>query len=287
MKGSICRLSGITLRNFKNVRTGTVIPDNAVNTERSSMLGIYGQNGSGKTALIEALGMLYHLLRGDEVPGHYSDLINASSDEATVDFFFHIETEVSAYDAEYRVFLRRGTLADGILENGSDKNDAVGFPEIYREMLSASFSSEKVNFRKKKIMDTGTDGVLIPSSKCDLFLGNISGDTRLDLLVAKNILRLHSRSFIFSTTLAEHVRKGIEKKSLDPEYGIWSDMMERIRTFGRSELFVIGTAHSGMIFMDRLPLLYVSDESGEPRSGQIELSLDGMSDGPLDRKSVV
>ena len=57
------RLIGINLRHFKNVRNGTIDLSRGQNADSASnVLGVYGQNGSGKTALIDSLQILKHLL---------------------------------------------------------------------------------------------------------------------------------------------------------------------------------------------------------------------------------
>ena len=58
MDNSIVRLTGIKLKNFKNVKYGELDFLNHRKSYKSSILGLYGQNGSGKTALIEALQIL-------------------------------------------------------------------------------------------------------------------------------------------------------------------------------------------------------------------------------------
>ena len=47
------RIQKITLKNFKNVKYGTVSLTNPLKKYKASVLGLYGQNGSGKTALLK------------------------------------------------------------------------------------------------------------------------------------------------------------------------------------------------------------------------------------------
>ena len=48
-------IESITIENFKNVAQGTLDFINKRKDYKSSVLGLYGQNGSGKTALIDAI----------------------------------------------------------------------------------------------------------------------------------------------------------------------------------------------------------------------------------------
>ena len=58
MRRPIVRLSSLQLTNIKNVKKGTIYMPNTVNkilsADKAEILGIYGQNGSGKTAIVDA-----------------------------------------------------------------------------------------------------------------------------------------------------------------------------------------------------------------------------------------
>ena len=64
------RIEGITLQNFKNIGNGSVYFNEFKKLERkdyceedfSNVLGIYGQNASGKTSVIEALSIIRHII---------------------------------------------------------------------------------------------------------------------------------------------------------------------------------------------------------------------------------
>ncbi len=85
------RLSGITIENFKNVLYGQI--SLSASEEGPSILGVYGQNGSGKTSLIEALELLKYLLQGKTPPRDFSELIHVDSPYAKVTYEFEISLE--------------------------------------------------------------------------------------------------------------------------------------------------------------------------------------------------
>ena len=55
MASRMVRIESVTIENFKNVSKGTLNFENKHKKYKSSILGLYGQNGSGKTALIDAI----------------------------------------------------------------------------------------------------------------------------------------------------------------------------------------------------------------------------------------
>ena len=89
------RISNIVLNNFKSVKHGEI----DLNSGRkfipygtqSDILGIYGQNGSGKTAVIEAISILKHLLSGEKIPDIYVDCIDKSTGCSELEFTFDIQ----------------------------------------------------------------------------------------------------------------------------------------------------------------------------------------------------
>ena len=70
------RLSKITIENFKNVMNGQI--DLASAENGPSILGLYGQNGSGKTSLVEAVQMLKLLFMGKVLPVSFGDAIHVT-----------------------------------------------------------------------------------------------------------------------------------------------------------------------------------------------------------------
>lgn len=87
------RINSIELRNFKNVEHGKIqltgIAD--VNTfAKPSIVGIYGQNGSGKTSVIEALAVVRRLLGGSRLEPDWSEWITQGRDKARIDLDYYL-----------------------------------------------------------------------------------------------------------------------------------------------------------------------------------------------------
>jgi len=102
MKDTIVRLLELKINNLKNVESGTIellnsdIKD-SLKLKRGDILGIYGQNGSGKTTVIEALGILKKTLTGDQLDESLKNIITYDRENANLYFRFYIETENKKY----------------------------------------------------------------------------------------------------------------------------------------------------------------------------------------------
>ncbi len=111
----LVRILESELENFKNVEYGDIRYVNYSNAEYRAELkepdinGIYGQNGSGKTAMIEALDMLQRIMGGktisyEEYAGMFPE--NRAMKLSTV---FFIECGEKKYKARYGLSLKKNT----------------------------------------------------------------------------------------------------------------------------------------------------------------------------------
>lgn len=81
----MARLLSIELTNFKNVGHGRIeFPSVSGKGDGADIIGIYGQNGSGKTAVIEALEILFWIIMGSSLDDSSADCIRFGCDEAQV-----------------------------------------------------------------------------------------------------------------------------------------------------------------------------------------------------------
>ena len=88
------RIKKVVLKDFKSVGYGEIVFNCGrqfvpYNTE-SDILGIYGQNGSGKTSFIEALSILQDLMAGAAVPSAYADCVAIGKEFSELEFVFEI-----------------------------------------------------------------------------------------------------------------------------------------------------------------------------------------------------
>ena len=88
------RIACLTLENFMNVGWGEICSSSY--TEKSpflssDMMGIYGQNGSGKTALIHAVRILKYCLEGMPLPSYMDEFIQKGKEKSNFQFSFLME----------------------------------------------------------------------------------------------------------------------------------------------------------------------------------------------------
>ena len=73
------RLTGLEIRDYKNVKHGFLSLENPGSGYEAGILGLYGQNGSGKTAVIDALSLLKLALSGESIPARLGEYIHVDA----------------------------------------------------------------------------------------------------------------------------------------------------------------------------------------------------------------
>jgi len=287
MRDSVVRLSEVEICNFKNVRHGKIVFSNRRKEFRANVLGLYGQNGSGKTALIEALDLLKTLLQGKSVGMETVNYINVDADFATLKYGFHVHTPLGDYEAQYEFSLRkaRGTSFHNI-DTPDNPDEGLQKAEIFDECLSYSFTGEGVSARKSILIDTHTDEVFLPAAKYSLLIGG-GKQEETDLLVAKKLAAATSCSFVFSKELLETVRGKKSQHGADDEFMRHLTLLENLAVYGNRELFVIKTRESGLISLHSLPLILKYEGERSSAFGTLYMTLHKPFDIPKESASLV
>ncbi len=231
MKNIVVRLSSLTLENIKNVKNGTIVMPFFNKTDKNhgaEILGIYGQNGSGKTAVIDALFFLQHIFIGKELDRDISDYIDTDSQKAEIKAGFKIFGENMIFEVEYHVVLAK-------CENKA---------EIEREYLKCAVNTDKGRTNKNIFMDyqrTDTDSVFKPQKRFEELIGKEKGK-KTDLIVAKKIAEKCNCSYIFG----ENSREIFLNRTTE-EFENYSFVINALYNFALKDLFVIRSSHSGLI----------------------------------------
>ena len=242
------RIVNISVENFKNVKKGTLDLENRRKDYHASIVGLYGQNGSGKTALIDALQVLKLSLCGKAIPEQYADYININAQYSTLKFQFKMQKEKALYDIWYQFSMRKVIDESQIEENELEGVETKYKAQIFDEVLSFSYISDEKKIRKSTLIDTRTSEVFLPRSKYNELLEKNNEDI-MELFLTKRLAQAQSRSFIFSREMINRFRRDCNIK-------LYVDVINGLNLFGRRELFIIDTRHEGLINMNALPLSF-------------------------------
>lgn len=277
MKNAFVRLRSIEIYDFKNVKYGYLNFENKRKDLSASVLGLYGQNGSGKTALIDVIFLLKYILTGVSVPLKYGDCINLDADRAHFCFKFKVfcgDTERIEYDAVYECSIRKD-----VDESAANMEREPGYKvTVFDEALFTSVKSEAYNSRLSPLIDTRTEKVFLPVTKFKDFFGD-KKEAETDLLVAKAYAAKTSRSFIFSRELLTAINNS--NISDINNIKIYRMLYLALIAYGNTELFVIDTTNSGLISINALPISFSYEEEGGRLSyGSLMIKLNGVSDIP-------
>lgn len=204
------RFSSLTLTNFKNVDHGTISFPSASAHQKgqsfvSDIVGIYGQNGSGKTSVIEAFEVVKTLMSGESLSPEVHDFLPVDKDEFQIDVAFLLDQRQGVVDG-------RGTVRAPKTDEASlwhmeyciaiAKNDARGFCLAHEKLTAKNLTREtKRTVLFEASVDQGLDsGNVIHYTPVTDWNSLLAGrrDTKERLNVQLHIANERKQSMIFS-----------------------------------------------------------------------------------------
>ena len=252
------RIQKIVLDNFKSVKHGEVAftceKKNIASDSDSDILGIYGQNGSGKTAVIEALAILKQAMSGDSVSSKYSECIAAGAEFAELSFTFDFQYPGdSPYSRTIEYTFKIDAVPNDKLHevDEDDVFDIVStYPtkvRIFEECINASglFNG---GLQKKQIILSSADGKypIGPSRKIKYYVGADKESVLVDLEVNKRTAAKDAKSFIFMS----------ETLNLFSDHANNSDyykVLLELRLYATMYLYAVDTRDSGIAAVLTVP----------------------------------
>ena len=260
MSQTIVRLQELEIKNIKNVEYGKVEMPNSYQQKRtydnSEILGLYGQNGSGKTAIIDAMYFLQQIMIGESIEEQINEYINMKKDYAELRASFMIFEQEILYDVDYDICINR-------------KEDNSIF--IKSEKLSCSKITNESKKNKRVFMEfqrESGDTIFTPRTRLNELLSEIKGD-KTDLIVAKKMAEKSNSSYIFGANSREIFFKDYQGK-----FQQYSFIIKKLFEFAVKDLFVIRNAHSGVITANIiLPMAFRIDNGNSGAKGDLAVSL--------------
>ena len=248
MKEDIVRITRIVLTNFKNVANGIAEMPSAVDkdifAEKADILGIYGQNGSGKTSVVEALRFVQLLLSGRSLPEDAGEYIAQGEPFCEIEIQFAVTEGTSRESTAYYVKLRREE--DGVT--------------VFRERLSVTPRVEGKRAAESVLVDYCCENQNVTFSPEYRFKKLVAMDKkqRIALNVAQAMSVKSRQSFIFGE---DGYR--IFSQCGSEVMGGYEDIFQILRRYALLDLFVINNVHSSAIGMNLLLPVAFHLKSGE------------------------
>lgn len=179
---STVRVTNVEVKNLKNVKSGHFHTNSTFdNLKAADVVGFYGQNGSGKTAIVEAFNLLKLLLDTRKLPILSKHLLYFNQEFIDLTFDFILKNDLGEFFVKYEITLNAG----------KDKLQVVKEKISYRENISKK--------RFKEIFFKNNQDISIRNQK----IKSMNEDIRVTVMVANRMATENATSFIFREELRE------------------------------------------------------------------------------------
>ncbi len=259
------RIQKIQIENFKSVHNGTIVFNCGRKTiphdTEADILGIYGQNGSGKTSIVEALAILKRVMSGQNIAPKYSECISKGAEYAKLAFTFDFQYEGENEDFSRTIIysFKMSAIPNEKYENPENEDRLpydVFFPYkvlIFDEIIQASgaFYEKKsgslINRSKHEILNTTIDTYPIgPVSKTRYYVGKDRDAVQIDLAVNKKTALKDSRSFLF-------MDETMEIFGAHSENSVYYQILMELKNYAGIYLYAVDTRTSGIGAVSSVP----------------------------------
>lgn len=259
---SVVRIQEIEVENFKNVLNGVITFESYKkrnffqDSHNSDIVGLYGQNGSGKTSLVEAIDILKSVLLGQKLSNNIRNLISYDKKYCRLKFTFLIKLDKKKYIVKYGFKLIYNAEEDKI------------------EVLEETLKYSEIDVANKKILSTKSiiefnmndKTIFKPLKNYNLIVNN--NVNRTELIVAKELAKENSTSFIFSKRCIK-----LFKESFKNENKVFIDIINSLYNFGLKS-FVIKNDYLGHIDLGTImPFSFSVKNEKEVAQGTMAFSL--------------
>lgn len=264
MNDSLVRICSIKLEGFKNVGHGFIEMPSALSKDifstKSDILGIYGQNGSGKTAVIEAMGFVQELITGNSLPKETVHYVSKESKTCFITITFAVVTNGEQSKVEYGVSIK-------LKENEE-------FEITQESLIAAKWNGEKFD-RKRTLLNFDSKderSAFTPAFRYDQLVG-YSSKNEINLGIAKKMAQRENKSYIFNQESMGIFMDATEEITAD-----YIHIIDALYVYAYLNLFVISNTHTGSISMNFLiPFAFRMEMTESVAKGNLPIRLDAPS----------
>lgn len=232
-------------------KQGKIISGNA------DIVGIYGQNGSGKTAFIQAIEFLHNLLTEQPLPHDLEQYIQLGRETMHLSFTFLAQAAREYSEIVYDVVITRHVPS--ALEPEST--------QILREQLSFQWPGKPLYTVWQYEAGKG----LLPKERLDVLLQK---QDREAMARVQGSAASHNLSILFSGDgVYKWLREVAEEDQWDT-YAREKSLYERLRRFGFFGLYVANTNEMGLVNLNLLqPMHFYMENQAHLSGGILPISL--------------
>lgn len=249
-------INSIEIKNLKNVINGKILiskkPDTDSSKILSDIIGIYGQNGSGKTTVIQALDLFKKLAIGMPLWSDMFNCISAGEKSCEIDLCFYLQKDLNQYKAEYNFIICKNN---------------EGNCSFFQETLKYSIYIDGKWTRNTPIFSCNyADAIQVfePKSRYDALVKK-DKENAINLSVAYKLSQERKTSFLFSQELYNILKKSNEVELFE--------IVSTLTQYAREKLFIIQNSHNGIISLDVMPLAILHSENNKKVIGEIPITL--------------
>ena len=271
MEKMVVRIQSAEINNFQNVEHGAFRfacnLKNDIFESSSDILGIYGQNGSGKTTFIHALSVLDALLSGKKLPQETVNYITKDKKNSHFSFEFSLTDSQNFYRViyDFSITKREKDLWEEEIESFNPV--IVSYEKIRYSYLENGKWSKLRTLIDCNLID---EKVFKPDARLHDLTG---GSSKIldELRVAKKLAVKQSTSFVFSKETQKQIKENCTIQS-------YKQILHSLYLFGRFNLYIIPNRDSGLITLNAaLPFSFKMESDSAFSMGSILIRLDAPS----------